>query len=184
MKVDYKLEKEDYFKFNMHQMKEFPSLKKSVLIQRLMMPIIFLVFVITLKQRNQYSTPILVLGYLLVAGLWFFLYPKYIERSIKKRLNQTLENEENAFLLEDKAIELDKEAIYEYRNKLDEEGNETIEKVLAAEEIVAFQEDDNSYYIYLGSESAYIIPKRFIDQEDRETFLDLVGGLLLKGKKA
>lgn len=173
MRVEYRLEKEDYYEFNLHHMSHFKKVNRSITIQRFMMPILFTIFAaITYKRGN---TPLIIILpiYLIAATGWVVLYPKFLQRSVNKRLDAILKLESNKSLLEDKTLEVADDGLYEIL----EDDN----RVLSSKEVVDIIETDKNVYVYLPAEAAYIIPKKFFkDEEEKKRFVSKLEKLLVE----
>ena len=102
--------------------------------------------------------------YAIVVILWTIVYPKILDRTIKNRLNKSFEK--NDKLLEEKTVEIREDGFYVIKEDEDLFVTKTFFNVINA---------DNSIYLYLNSDSAYIIPKRaFSNKEEIREFLRLV----------
>lgn len=176
MRLTYKLEKEDYFEFNLNQMQNFPKIKRSINIQRFFMPGIFTVFVLILIRNTKYDMrTILPLYSVMVLG-WIIFYPKILVKSMHKRLNKTLDSDEYKILLQERTIEIKDDGIYEVLKK--EDGEE--EAMLATDKVLKLEENEKFVYIFLTSESVYLIPKKFfLSEEHRMEFLKKVKKLIV-----
>ncbi len=166
MRLTYKLDRDDYYAFNFEQMKHFPNIQRNINIQRFVIPVIFSVIVLLLLMINKKDITGIAPIYLLLVAAWILLYPKILQKSTAKRLNKVLSAEENQILFEERTIEVNDTGLYGVAEK---EGKE--ELVLAAEKILKIHENDNYFYVFLSTQSVYIVPKKFFtDKEEMEEF--------------
>ncbi len=171
MRITYKLEKEDYFKFNLNHMTKFPKINRSMKIQRFFMPIVFTVLALILVYKVNYSSKIVIPIYIVACLGWILYFPKMLEKSIHKRLERVFMEEENKFLLDERVLEVKDDGIYEIIK--DKKGQE--KSIFASDEVVEIEETNDSLYIYLSSESVYLIPLKFFkNEEEKQEFLSKV----------
>ncbi len=164
MRLTYKLEKEDYLEFNLTQMKNFPKIRKSVNIQRFIMPLMFTLFILILSKLGGYSLKSIGPIYLIMVGAWILFYPKILEKSMLKRLNKALDTEENKYLLSERTIEVNSGGIYEIIQE--EDGSEN--SIFAADRVIKLDENAKHLYIFLATEAIYLIPKKYFKSEEEE----------------
>jgi len=170
MRVTYKLEKEDYFNIDMNQMRNIPRIKKSINVQRFVIPIIFTVIILILIgfTKNDVRS-ILPLYGILVIG-WIILYPKILIRSTHKRLSKTLDKQTSDYF-DFSTIEVREDGIYKIEK--DEEGKE--KALFVTEGISGINEDKNYMYIFLPVGSFYVIPLKYFEDENyKKEFLEEV----------
>lgn len=173
MKIKYRLTKEDYYEFNLHHMSHFKKVNRSIQIQRFLMPTLFTIFAAITYKRGNISPVIIIPVYLIAATGWVMIYPKYLQKSVNKRLDAILNQEANKSLLDDKILEVADDGLYEI---LDEKN-----RVLSSKAVVDIIENEKNIYIYLPSESAYIIPKKFFESEnEKDEFVRKVENLLVE----
>lgn len=164
MKVTYKLNREDYSEFTDYGLKNMDSAIKQIKTQRIAMVVVFTLVAIFFGINKKMSWEKLIPLYAIVVILWTIVYPKILDRTIKNRLNKSFEK--NDKLLEEKTVEIREDGFYVIKEDEDLFVTKTFFNVINA---------DNSIYLYLNSDSAYIIPKRaFSNKEEIREFLRLV----------
>ena len=168
MKVNFKLDEEDFYDFDFKNLENFPKAKRILNFQRYVVPLIYLIvgylfyrFKLFNKNQSIIFTIIIVLG-------WIIFYPKYVKRGMKKRTLKILR--ENPSLLYERTMELNENGIFEIIDT--EDGEQT---VLLGEKILGYNERDGRIYINLLNETAYIIPSDSVNR--RKEFFDKLSAL-------
>ncbi len=158
MKINYKLEKEDYIKYNLHFVETSKDLKKVLWIRRLLGTISLYLIGNFVGQMMKIDSKLWTYGFAILAGIWFVFYGRYFKWSTRRKLTKLLSKDENQDLLGEKSLEIRDEKIIELLgDKRSEIKFATIDYVENTEEYI---------YIYLKSMAAYVIPKRCITSED------------------
>jgi hypothetical protein len=91
MIYEYELNKQDYIDFNLSHIYSSPSLRRSVMIQRFIAPIIFLIFPLFLADVSDISLREWYVVYGILFVLWVIFHPKYIKRRVIKRTTKLIE---------------------------------------------------------------------------------------------
>lgn len=165
MEISYKLTEEDYLDFNLNHGNNSPSIKKSILIQRLMGPVIFFMASFLTAKRTGIPLWYWFILFGIVSIIWYAFYPKYINWEVSRRTLKMLKEGNNKNILEERTITLTAEGIKETSlNKEERVAWESIEKI---------EETQRNIYVYLSSISAFIIPIRaFKDIKSKNEFIE------------
>ena len=171
MEITFKLTEEDYIIYNISHAGRSPSMKKSIFIQRIMGPAIF-VFMPFIVMR---FTDIPLWYWLLVFGgasiIWFAYYPKYASWEITRRVNKMLEEVDNENLFNQRTLVLTDEGITETSS--------IGESHIRWDKINHLEETEDYLYIYVSSVSAHIVPKRvFENLSEQEKFISKITGYI------
>ncbi|OIK08520.1 YcxB family protein [Bacillus sp. MUM 13] len=157
MKLIYKLALQDFLNFQMYHAANSPAVKRALLIQRFIFPIIMLALPLFIDSS---ITGWIV--YAIVAAIWLIYYPKYFYGHIKRNSKKMLQEGVNGSLYGTYELTItDQEIIEKSPNGETRHNWGSIRKIV----------DTPSYfYIYNSNISGYIIPKSKISQ-DMLTFL-------------
>jgi len=162
MELEFILMEEDYIKFNIHNMNISETYRKSIFIQRYILPIIFLIvpFVLAQISKPPFLYWMIVFGILFV--VWICYYKKYLIWKIKRIIKRRLKEGKNNGVLGKRIFEIRDNQIIETTEHTKEFVNiNSVEKVIINEEYI---------FIYINSMQAYIIPLRVFkngEEEDR-----------------
>ena len=167
MELTFKLTEEDYINYNVAHSKTSPSMKRSILIQRIMGPVIFVITPFIIVQFSD----IPLWYWLIVFGLssitWFIYYPKYAMWEITRRIKKMLAEGNNENLFNERILVLTDEGITETSSI----GETKISWV----KIERLEETEDYLYIYVSSVSAHIVPKRvFENSSEQEKFINKI----------
>lgn len=167
MKLKYNLTEDDYINFNIAHMKNSKSLKRTMMINRFLTPLIFLVMPFVLVNISNipfwYWAVIFVLTYI----LWVALYEKNVYKINVKRIRKMLKENSTEGLIGEKVLEIDGDNI----KVIDDSGEECI----YIKSIKNIMEDKEYIFIYVNSVSAVIVPLRvFENKDDKERFKAMV----------
>lgn len=167
MELTFELTEEDYINYNISHSETSPSMKRSILIQRILGPVIFVIMPFIIIQ----FTDIPLWYWLIVFGLssiaWFIFYPKYVMREVTKRIKKMLEEGNNENLFNERSLVLTDEGITETSSI----GKSTI----SWNKIDRLEETEDYLYIYVSSVSAHIVPKRVFDNaREQEKFINKI----------
>ena len=164
MELEFELLEEDYINFNIDHAKKSSSLKKNILMQRILGPVLFLIFPFIIRGYTEIPMWYWVTIFGIVSVVWFIYYPKYFNWEMTRRVKKMLNEGSNENILNRRKIILSDEGI--------------LEKSLIGESNVSWNqvdkvEESNEYiYIYISSISAHIIPKRiFKDENEKQMFI-------------
>lgn len=167
VKLKYNLTEEDYINFNIAHMKNSKSLKRTMMINRFLTPLIFLVMPFVLDEISNISFWYWAVIFVLTYILWVVLYEKNVYKINIKRIRKMLEEKRNESLIGERILEIDGENIRII--------NDRGENIIYIKSIKNIIENDEYIFIYINSISAIIIPiKVFKSVEDKELFKSLL----------
>lgn len=167
MKIEYNLTENDYINFNIFHMKNSKTLKRTIMINRFLVPLIFLAMPFILNYMSDIPFLYWAISFILVYILWVSLYEKYVYRINRKRIKRILEEKSNEGLIGERVLEIDGENI-----KITNDSGESKFYIKSIKNII---EDKEYIFAYINSVSAIIIPlQAFKDNEDKERFKKLL----------
>lgn len=152
MEITYNITEEDYLNFNMFHVENSKTIIKTLNIQRFSVPIFFLIFSYISSKIGD--TPFIVsfIVFLILSILWIIFYPKYFYKHIIRNARKMLKEGKNAGLLGKHHMNMTEDGIEETTSNGGTKVNWS--------GIEQFKEDHYYLYLYNSSVSAYIIPKR------------------------
>lgn len=157
MEFKYNLSEEDYIHFNLFHLKNSKAASRSLTIQRWSGPILFIVLY-TIGDQTSLGLSLTIL----LSILWLFFYPKYFYNYTIRHVKKMIKEGKNANLLGEHKMTLTEEGIIDTttngETKVNWSGIET------------YKEDNDYFYLYNSSVSAYILPKRDIQNEEISHF--------------
>jgi len=152
LKIDYSLTEEDYLAFNLFHAKNSKAVSKSLMLQRFLSPIVFITAAFTFSWIGDVSLTASLIGFSFISILWIVYYPKYFYYLLTKNSKKMLQEGKNDGLLGDRYMTLSKEGITDVSSSGETKANWS--------GIKSIQEDDSRFYLYNSALSAYIIPKK------------------------
>lgn len=165
---DAPLTQDDYMKFNIYHASQSDMVKRQRLIARLIGPVLFMAVAIYAAQRVS----LWIVAYFgVISLLWLVFYPKFAEKSMKRRLKKFLEEGEPGILYGSRHLSFDEDQIVvDQAGAISEYNWHHITKMV---------EDNHAVYLYVGNVQAIIMPKRAFNQKDEvEKFMAYVEGHL------
>jgi hypothetical protein len=167
MTIDYDLTKQDYIDFNINYMNNSKSMKNSMLLQRFIIPVVYLALPLFLKQVTRIPIWYWYCVFIIFSLIWIIRYPKMIEKSVTKKVSKLID--------EGKATGIVGHHRFTYTNEGIVDKTEFSETKYSVFERVV--ESDKHIFIYVSSVMAYIIPIRvFKNQEEKLNFLNTLNG--------
>lgn len=166
MILEYEFNKQDYIDYNLYHIHNSPTLKKSLFIQRFIVPIIFLVFPLLLQFIGDdipfwYWSVLFSITFI----LWIIFFPRIHEKTMIKRVSKLLNEGKNNNIFGKHMLSISDDGIYG-KTEASESKWKHVEKVV---------ETENHILVYVSSISAIIVPKRaFSSNEQKGRFLDEV----------
>lgn len=171
MEINYNLTEQDFLDFNSYHAKQSPAIKRSILKQRLMGPVIFLIAAFLAIRRSDVQQSYWITLFGITSILWFIFYPKYFYWEISRRTSKTLKKKENAKVLGEKTIRL-------ASGKLKEIGIDN-EEIASLDSIEKIEETEKHLFIYISPVSAFIVPiEAFEDRESKKEFISKLKELI------
>lgn len=165
MELEFELTEEDYINYNIDHSKKSPSIKKSIMIQRVFGPIVFIIAPFLVVKFSDIPLWYWITIFGISSVVWLIFYPKYANWEMKKRLKKMLEEGSNENLFNRRKIILTDQGLSQV--------SPTGETNVKWDSIVSIEETDEYIYIYISSVSAHIIPKRvFKDVNEQKLFID------------
>ncbi|MCJ7842473.1 YcxB family protein [Lederbergia sp. NSJ-179] len=155
MEIKYNLTEEDYLNFNLFHVKNSKTAKKAMKMQRFLIPIVFIVIPYVLSKMGDMSLFGLLIPFLLISILWIMFYPKYFYHYVIRHTKKLIKEGENDGLLGEHRMILSEEGI------VDSASNRETKVTWSG--IKTVKEDKHNIYLYNSSVSAYILPKRDLD---------------------
>lgn len=158
MEINYNLTEEDYINFNLYHIKNSKTGKRALALQRFLTPLFFIMISYIYSVISDMSFLPLFITFLVTSILWVIYYPKYFYRLISRNTKKMIKEGKNDGLLGDHQLKMTDEGLVDISSNK--------ETKVTWSGITSFKEDDNSFYLYNSSVSAYILPKREIDYVD------------------
>ncbi|MGB7606678.1 MAG: YcxB family protein [Lutisporaceae bacterium] len=152
MKIEFNLTKEDYIAFNIHHIDNSPTIKRSLLIQRYGVSLIFLIvpFIFSRMSGVPWMLSLAVYGVIFLA--WITYYPKYFMYVTKKRVIRLIEEGDNSDILGTYSVTLTEEGV--------EQTSNSEESKSSWNAIQRIEETPDYFYIYISAINAYLVPIR------------------------
>lgn len=169
MNLEYQITKQDYIDFNIYHMTHSVTMKRSLFIQRFTFPIMFLAFPIFLIKITDiplwYWSSVCIISSI----LWIVFYPKFLKRSVEKRISKILEEGKTTGIIGNHSFSFTEEGIVD-KTEFSETKYNLIEKVV---------ESETHIFIYVSAVMAYIIPTRvFHSVDEKSEFLNILNKML------
>ncbi|MED5051508.1 YcxB family protein [Anoxybacillus rupiensis] len=152
MEIRYRLTEEDYVQFNLFHIKHSKAARRTLTIQRVIPPVLFLLVAWVFAEIGHASFLGLLITFSIVAVLWVIFYPSYFDRAIIRSAKRMMKDGNNEGLLGEHHLVMTEEGIVD--------STSYGETKVSWGGIKAFKEDRHSFYLYNSAVSAYIIPKR------------------------
>ena len=169
MDITYTLTEEDYLKFNLYHIKNSKTGIRALNLQRFVPPLLFIVLAYLMTVVMEASFVVMI-GYALVISIpWIVFYPAYFKRTIAQNAKKMLKEGDNEGLLGKQHMVTTDEGI------IVNSGVGATNVSWAG--LKKFKEDNDNFYLYNGSLSAYVLPKRDLIniEELRNYFIMKIG---------
>lgn len=162
MRLEFELTQEDYINYHIAYSKKSPSIRRSIMIQRMFGPAIFIIapFIVIKFSEIPLWYWIIIFGITSIA--WFIFFPKYSNWDMKRRLKKMLKEGSNENLFNTRSVTLTESGITE--------ASSIGQSKINWDKIVSLEETDDYIYIYISSVSAHIIPKRVFENITEQRF--------------
>ena len=158
MEIKYHLTEEDYINFNMFHIKNSKTAMRSLTIQRFIGPIIFIISSYVFSKIGDVSFLGLFITFLILSILWVLFYPKYFYNHVIRHVKKMIKEGKNDGLLGEHHMVMTEDGI------VDSTANG--ETKVNWSGIQQAKENDDYFYLYNSSVSAYILPKRELHNLD------------------
>jgi len=158
MEIEFELFEKDYINFNIDHTNKSPSLKRSLLVQRILGPVIFLIAPFIIIRFSEIPMWYWITIFSITSVIWLVFYPKYFNWEMKRKIEKMLKEGSNESLFQKRKIIItDTEMVQK---------SPTGEIITKWNEVNRVDETNEYIYIYNSSISAYIIPKRAFENEN------------------
>ncbi|RDW17394.1 YcxB family protein [Oceanobacillus chungangensis] len=158
MKINYNLTEDDYLKFNLFHMKNSKSVMRSLNIQRFLTPVFFILISYLFSKIAETPFLFAFIPFFIMSILWIIFYPKFFYKTIIRNVKKMIREGQNGGLIGEHHMIFTKDEITE--------STSTDETKVKWSGIQAFKEDNDYFYLYNSSVSAYILPKRELTNVD------------------
>lgn len=152
MQINYSLTEEDYLNFNMFHIKNSKTAINAMKKQRFLPPILFLILSFVFSAAGDVSFLGMFITFFLISILWVIFYPKYFYSYVIRNTKKMVKEGKNGDLLGNHTMMMTKEGIVDSTSIGETKVNWS--------GMMNFKEDNDYFYLYNSSISAYIIPKR------------------------
>lgn len=152
MEINYRLTEEDYLIFNIFHIKNSKIAMRALNIQRFLTPIIFLILSYVFSKVGDTPFLVLFITFLIISILWVIFYPKYFFSRITRHAKKMILEGKNDGLLGEHHLIMTEDGI--------SDSTANGETKVTWSGIKNFKEDKYNLYLYNSSISAYILPKR------------------------
>jgi hypothetical protein len=165
MEIEYNLTEEDYLHFNLFHIKNSKTGKKSLLIQRLIGPVIFIMAAFIFAEIDEELSFTLLLSiFIILSILWYLFYPKYFFGYVKRHTKKLISEGTNNGLIGKHVMTLDESGVTDIST--------TSETKVNWSGIQELKEDKEYLFLYNSAVSACILPKRDLENpEDIKKFV-------------
>lgn len=165
MKIRYSLTADDYVNFQMNHIFLDKKARFSFFLSRFAVPVALFLFPFLF----DIGIPWPIFG--MIAGAYFFFYPKFFVGRVRRRMRRILSHPSNAAMTAERLMEADDDSL---RIKVSELRDSS---VLDWERILKFLEVRDYFYIYTSPKVAFIVPKRCFESTEAEAlFRETVSG--------
>ena len=152
MEIKYNLTEEDYLNFNLFHIKNSESARKSLNMQRYSIPFIYLIVAYVFSNLADIPFLYAFIPFLIVGVSWVLFFPKYFQNRIRSQTKKMIREGKNEGLLGEHTMLMTEDGIVDT--------NPTGETKVKWSGIIKMKEDQANLYLYNSSVSAYILPKR------------------------
>ena len=166
--IKFRLTEEEYYQFSYYTTWSAPE-RRSYRIRYFLRVLVLyagvaLLYLLT-NQENQRVINFIVFA--TIGVVYFLLVPSMIRRSVRRRVQEILRQEENQHILDESEIEMSEQGIVD-RDKVSETR-------YAWDAIVRKAENDQCVYLYTNSYHAIVIPGRALkDTREKQDFEHLL----------
>lgn len=158
MEIKYHLTEEDYINFNMFHIKNSKTAMRSLTIQRFIGPIIFIISSYVFSKIGDVPFLGLFITFLILSILWVIFYPKYFYSHVIRHVKKMIKEGKNDGLLGEHHMMMTEDGIVDSTTNGETKVNWS--------GIQQIKENDDYFYLYNSSVSAYILPKRELHNLD------------------
>jgi hypothetical protein len=152
MEINYNLAVEDYIKFNLFHIKNSKTAIRTLNIQRFLTPIIFIILSYVLTKVGTTHFLSLFITFFLISIMWIIFYPKFFYSFVTRKTKKMIKKSKNDSLIGKHHMIISEKGITD--------STYFGESRISWFDIKSLKEDNYYFYLYNSSVSAYIIPKR------------------------
>ena len=154
----YELKEQQYVAFNLYHSKHSQTVKRSLAIQRFVVPIVYLMMPFVMGPIFDWSIWGLMIPFVMFAILWIVFFPPYFYWNIKRISRKMIREGKNEGLLGVHKLLIDSQGIREVTKNGEAQVHWSgIEK---------YGEDADNLYLYNSAMSALIVPKQAVPELD------------------
>ncbi|PSL41478.1 YcxB-like protein [Planomicrobium soli] len=171
MEINYSVTEEAYIDFNLFHIKNSKSTQKTITIQRVIIPIIYLLIPILFSYILDLPFLFLFVPFFVFSVLWAVFYPVFVYRNVKRTAKKMIREGKNEGMLGNHKMIFSDEGLREKSSKG--------EKKVYWLGIEHLAEDTDNFYLYNIAVSAFIIPKKDVGNraELKSYLLKKIGSL-------
>lgn len=167
MTVEYENTMQDYTDYVLHGYYHSASVKRSILITRISVPVMGILIALALFHVTKTPAPHRYDISIIISLLWVVFYPKYLDRVIRRNITKMMKGKSEG-LLGNRQLSVTPECIVS-KAKTGEERNNSIEKI---------EQTDKYIFIYTNAMSAHVVPKRvFKNAQEQQEFLEILSSI-------
>lgn len=159
MKIDYHLTEEDYVNFTLYHSRHSEVAKKALNMQRFISPVLFLAVAFLFSKMGEIPLSISLASFGTISVLWILFYPKHYYRLIERQAKKMIKEGKNDGLLGDHTLIMTEKGLVDSTAKG--------ETRLTWSGIQQLKEDPHYFYLYNSAVSAYILPKRNLEDPNK-----------------
>lgn len=164
MEIQYNITEEAYLEFNVYHAKNSKTVMKSLTIQRVALPLIYLLMAVVLSFLLDMPFLFLFIPFLVIGILWAIFYPAYFYRHVRRTAKKMVREGKSDGMLGRRTMIFTEEGLREISS--------TGEKTQSWSGIEKVGEDDSNFYLFNSAMSAYIVSKQnIVDVEGVRSFL-------------
>ncbi|MBT2583439.1 YcxB family protein [Planococcus sp. ISL-109] len=154
----YELTEQQFVDFNLYHAKHSKAVKRSLTVQRFLIPAIYLAMPFIMAPIFDWSVWGLMIPFVIFAALWIVFFPAYFYRIIKRTSSKMVNAGKNEGLLGYHELFIDAEGVREVTKN-----GETHVRWSGIEK---YGQDESNVYLYNGAMSALIVPKHAVPELD------------------
>jgi hypothetical protein len=158
MEIKYNLTEEDYLNFNIFTLKRSKTAMRALKIQRFFAPILFIILSFVMSKVGDIPFWYWFITFLIMGIIWAVFYPNYFFNSVTRRVKKMLNEGKNNGFLGEHVMLMNEVGINESTSSGETKVNWS--------GITDFQEDTHYFYLYNSAVSAFILPKRELNNVD------------------
>ncbi|GKW47287.1 hypothetical protein NCCP2050_29790 [Planococcus sp. NCCP-2050] len=164
MEIIYDVTEEAFIDFNLYHSKNSKTYRKSMALQRFLIPVMYVMLAGIFSLILDMPLLFLLIPFLILSIVWVIFSPSLYYGMIKRTARKMIREGDNGSMLGEHSMVFTEEGLKEI--------SKTGEASVSWSGIVDFGEDDSNFYLYNSSLSAYILPKK--DLQDAEALRKLI----------